>query len=522
MINKGMLQGLMVACVLLAASPAGAAEDSDKLIAQIISGQKTNGARATKLLEAAKVLADQPKLCVAVLEKALEFALKPPVTPASCQAAVQAIYLLEAAVPKRKDDWTLMRADALRAKYRCTRGTAEKQKAAGELLDALLAAASVYEKRANWASAAAKYREAGPVAVYIKAGSTDEIRKKLKTASYFASIVQRAERYADALKKDPTKTSTRTLLIKTLVVELNDPAKAGEHLNQDVDEAWRTYVPLACKPLNKLSETACKELGDWYNKALAKTCSATARPAMLARAQGYYQQFLNLHSKNDIAAITVKAALAAIQTEAIGPSAGFTPGVSIDLLRSVDVDKHVAAGIWTKKSGVLGVTGSSFAKITLPWMPEGSYELKVVFVRKSGRELTLMFPVGGGAAVFCMGMTSYPVLRNSASPSTVKGVSGMGTLVDGTEYTIQVKVVVKKDQAAIAVGLNGKGALNWKGDPRQLVPYRGWALPDTRTLGLGAYSADVEFKQATLKMTTGRAKKFIAKKPTDKTSPTKT
>ena len=524
MINRDIVRGLTAACLLLTTvSPLTARESTDDLIAQIIADEKTNPARAAKLLEAATVMADQPKLCTTVLQKALDFALKPPATPAACRVAVQALDLLAHAAPKRKDDWTLKRADALRLQYRCTRGAAEKKKAADEFLNGLLAAASVHEKRDDWVSAAAKYREAGPLASYLKAGNADEIRAKLKTASHVATVVQRAKRYADMLKKDPTKTLTRTMLIKTLVVELNAPPKAVGHLNEDVDEAWRTYVPLACKPLDKLAETACKDLGDWYNKSLAKSCSATAEPIMLARAQGYYRQFLTLHSKNDIAAITVKAALIAIEKEAAKADAGFVAGSSIDLLRSVDVARHAVKGTWTMTSGVLGGVGSSsFAKIMLPWIPEGSYELKVVFVRKSGREVTLMFPVGDSATVFCIGMMSYPVLRNSASPSTIKGVSGMGKLVDGKEYTIQVKVVAGKDQAAISIGLNGKLALNWKGDPRQLVPYRGWALSDTRTFGLGAYRTEVDFKQVTLKMTSGRAKKFIAEKAPTKKSPART
>ena len=516
----------MVACLLLTTvSPLTAQESTDDLIAQIIADEKTNSARAVKLLEAVTVLADQPKLCTVVLEKALEFALKPPATPEASQAAVQALDLLAHAAPKRKDDWTLKLADALRLKYRCTRGTAEKKKAAGELLNGLLAAASVYEKRNDWVPAAAKYREAGPLASYLKAGNADEIRAKLKTASHFATVVQRAKRYADILKKDPTKASIRALLIKTLVVELNDPAKAAGRLDEDVDETWRTYIPLACKPVDKLTETACKDLGDWYNKSLSKTCSATAKPVMLARAQGYYQQFLTLHSKNDIAALTVKTALAAIEKETTGTSAGFTPGssTSVDLLRSVDVARHRVSGTWAMKSGVLAaVKSSSFAKITLPWMPEGSYELKVVFVRKSGREVTLMLPVGDSATVFCIGLNSAPVLRNRVSPSRFSGVSGMGKLIDGKEYTIQVKVVVKEDQAGIRIGLNGKLALEWKGSPKQLAPYTSWKLPDTRTLGLGAYSAVIVFKQATLKMTSGRAKKFTAETPPTKKSPTRT
>jgi len=203
MINRSMVRGLAAACVLFTPATAGAAEDSaDALIIQIIADAKTNAQRASKLLEAATVMADQPKLCTIVLEKALEFALKPPASPAASQVAVQAVDLLSQTVPDRKDDWTLKRANALRLRYRCVRGTTEKKKAAGELLNGLLAAASVHEKRDDWAPAVAKYREAGPIAVYLKTGDTETIRAKLKMTS------GRAKKFIapkSPTKKPPTK-----------------------------------------------------------------------------------------------------------------------------------------------------------------------------------------------------------------------------------------------------------------------------------------------------------------------------
>jgi tetratricopeptide (TPR) repeat protein len=522
MIYKDIVRNLTLACILLASVQAviAAEESIDTLIAQITSGAKTNSERAAKVLDGAMAITDQPKLCVRLLEKAIEFGLKSPITPSSSQTADKAIKLLMTAAPDRKDDWTLLAADTLNAKYRCTRGAQAKLKAAEELLNGLLAAAGIYEQRGQWTLAAERYRKANPIAVSLKDGSTDAIRGKLKIASKMAMLEQRVKRYAEVLKKEPDKIATRTMLIKALVVDLNDPAKAAEYLNEDVDETWRTYIPMACKPLDKLPEAGCKELGDWYRTVLAKSCSATAKPVMLARAIGYYQQFLTLHAKDDITAITVKASIISMQKQAQGTDAGFTAGSTIDLLRSVDVDKHAATGTWIMKSGALSVVdGSRMAKITLPWIPEGSYDLKVVFVRKSGREITLMLPVGSSATTFCIGLSSTPTLRGSGSGATHRGVRNLGRLTDNTTYVLQVKVIAKKDQASIRIGLDEKLALEWKGDPKTLSPYRSWALPDSRTLGLGSYSAAVDFKKATLKMTNGRAKKFVAKTPPKETPP---
>ena len=306
----------MAACVLLAAAGARAADDpTDKFIAEIISGAKTNSARAAKLLAAAKVLTDQPKICAAVLEKAIEFGTKFPVTPASCKVVGDAIDLLEAEFPDRKDEWTQKRADACRIKFRCTRTAGEKQAAGRELLAALLAAAEIHEKSGNWTSSAVRYREAVPVDAYLKAGNAEEIRRKLKTVGHFATTIKRVAQYAASLKKDPSKASTRGMLVKLLVVELNDPARAAGHLNEDMDEMWRTYVPLAAKGLDDLDEAVCLELGQWYYKELSKTASSTGKDVSLRRAKSYYEKFVELHTKVDVQAFRAKAALDAIEKE---------------------------------------------------------------------------------------------------------------------------------------------------------------------------------------------------------------
>jgi len=526
---KDILSTIALTCILLGSVQTGrAADDSiDALIVQILDGAKTNSAKASKLLDGALTLTDQPKLCIAVLEKAVEYGLKSPITPNSSQTASQALKLLMTAAPNRKDDWTVLRASTLGAKYYCARGAEAKLEVANELLNALLAAGAVCEKRKQWTLAAAQYRKASPVAVLLKSGSADAIRAKLKTVSYMATIEARAIRYAAALKKTPDKTTTRTMLIKTLVVELNNPAGAVEHMNQDVAETWRTYVPMACKPIEKLTKDECKNLGDWYRKELAKSCSSTAKPLMLSRARNYYQQFLTLHDKNDIMAISVKTAVMSIDKELAKSGSVISSRGSINLLSAINIDKHTISGVWTMKSGVLtsntrtstGTYSSPYPKITVPWLPSGSYELTITFAMKDTGELIVMFPVGpDGAVVYCHSTSSsYPMLRTGTTPYRIRGIRGTERLVKGQEYVLNIKVVTKQKDASITVSLDGKTILTWTGDPKQLTPYSTWKLPNPKSLGLGSYRAPIEFKKAILKMTNGRATKLVVKKTPTKT-----
>jgi formylglycine-generating enzyme required for sulfatase activity len=311
------LQILMAACVLLASGAAGANDaETDKFIAQVISGARTNSARSAKLVEAAAALTDQPKIRLAILEKALFFGMKTPVTPAGCKAASAALDMLENEFPDKKDQWATKRAVICGMGYRCARTRSDKQEAGGKYLTALMAAAKIHEANSNWTQAATMYRQASPVDTYLKMGGSVDIRRKLKNASHMALVARRAVQYAASLKKDPSKASTRTALIKTLVVELDDPKAAMAHLNEDVDEFWRTYIPLAAKDLSELPEAQCLELAQWYSKELAtKTSSSSGKSVSLRRARSYYQRFGELHTTGDMQAFRAKSALSEVEKQ---------------------------------------------------------------------------------------------------------------------------------------------------------------------------------------------------------------
>ncbi len=56
-------------------------------------------------------------------------------------------------------------------------------------------------------------------------------------------------------------------------------------------------------------------MGDWYYKALTPRSAQLSRPAMLARAQTYYQKFLDDGDAKGVALISVKMAMAKIDKE---------------------------------------------------------------------------------------------------------------------------------------------------------------------------------------------------------------
>ena len=319
--------------------------------------------------------------------------------------------------------------------------------------------------------------------------------------------------YIRALENDPRKITSRTLLIRTLVVDFDSPAKAKEYLTYDAEKTWHAHVPAACRPVSSLKEQECKKLGDWYYRDLAEKTEPFIRYRLLSRARAYYQRFAKLHTKKDAQFVKVKMVLAQVEAELRNADeASGGPRKVIDLLKLVDPKKHRVSGTWMKMQGRLSVARSSAARLTVPIVPEGSYELKVVFERQGGRQVVIMLPVGSGVTAFHVGYTADPSLRMVGGSSFYGYRSKVGRLVNGKEYTIIAKVTVGKKRSTISVYVNGDRGVEWKGDPATLCLSTGCDMPDKGALGLGADLATVVFKEAKLRMTTGQAKP-LTKRP---------
>ena len=270
-----------------------------------------NAAFAAKLVKAAKDMPDSPGLQVLLYEKATQFGS---VGPAGCDTALEALGLLEKAVPDKTDLWREKKFAIVKLRFDKSYGAARK--AAGqpymEMLEAL-ADAKVAESKG--AEAKKLYNRAVMVAKYIRSDRAAEIFAKSKRASAAVARQARLKSLKAKLTADPKDITARKELILFYVTALDNPVEAAKLLTDDLDEVTRTYVPLAAKSLDGLDEAICLELGDWYYRKLLKTASVIAKGVVLQRAKGYYQKFLDLHAKKDAQSYRAKAALESIEKE---------------------------------------------------------------------------------------------------------------------------------------------------------------------------------------------------------------
>jgi len=266
---------------------------------------------AARLLKTAKDIPDSPAMQVLLYEKACQFGSA---GPAGCDTALEALGLLEKAVPGKKAHWRQRKFDIVKLRFDKSLGPAKK--AAGEpYMEMLEALADAHVAEGKGSEAKVLYSRAIIVARYIKSDRAATILVKSKRANAVVAQQAKLKSLQSRLKKDAGNTKAREELVLLYVVGLDNPTKAAKLLTDDLDEVTRTYVPLATKKLDGLDEAICMELGDWYYRKLLNDASAAGKPVVLRRAQGYYQQFQKSHAKKDIQSFRVAMALKSIEKE---------------------------------------------------------------------------------------------------------------------------------------------------------------------------------------------------------------
>ena len=308
---------------------------------------------AVKLLKAAKEMSDSPELQMLLYEKACQFGS---VVPAGCDTAMEALGLLEKSAPEKKDQWRQRKFEIVQLRFNKSYGAARKT--AGqpymEMLEAL-ADAKVFA--GNGAEAKKLYSRAYMVAKYIKSPNSAVIIAKNKRATAVIARQSKVKSLQSKLAANPKDTAVRKELIGLYIVELDKPAEAVKLLTDDLDEVTRTYVPLAAKKIDGLDEAICIELGDWYYRTLSKNASSTGKSVILARAQAYYQRFLDLHRKKDSQSYRAKAILESIDKKLARSGKTLTltlgKGVAMKFIR-------IPAGVF-----MMGAPGDRQRKITI-------------------------------------------------------------------------------------------------------------------------------------------------------------
>jgi hypothetical protein len=204
-------------------------------------------------------------------------------------------------------------------------------------------------------------------------------------------------------------------------------------------------------------------------------------------------------------------AVAAATSPASGPlPASVPPGRSVDLMPRIDIARDVDGGKWEfRDGGLMNVKplrgfASEVARLTIPVIPTGSYDLSFTFIRRQGeQDLCVLFPVAGHGAQIWLG--AFTGQNSSIEGTQAKGRSDVVRIVNGRPMQFAMSVRVNGDQAAIAVKLNGVDFMTWGGAASQLRTDPARCTRDGRTLGLAVYKTTaVEFRDLRIQAVTGQ------------------
>lgn len=454
---------------------------------------------AKKLLQAAGALGDSADLLKLVCRKAIDFGMK---HHSGYATAREAIGLLAKSFPDQAEHWARKKFEIVERQYKGSYGSARKA-AATPYLNVLLDRAEALAAGDKPDQALALYTKAYSIATYVHSEQTKRIGERRRE---LATQIARKRKHDAKLKMmeaklaaNPKDARAREALILYHLCESGDMAAATKLLTTDVDESFRTYIPLAGKPLAQLLESDCAELGHWY-KSLADKAAGQAKATMLARAQAYYARFLSLHPKRDATALKVRMALRQVEADlAKGlpkPKGPPKPKASVpakwtDLLRLVNPTKHALRGTWTMERGALKTTAAPLASLYIPIKAPPAYELAVRLTRQDKvNAVHIVFPVGSSRCR--LGLDAFAGKKTAMD--MVDGAKfGKGpltllkqVLTNDKDNEVKIRVApAGKETMRFEVEVNSVVLFRWSGKPSAVVA-PGWGIAPMDSVGFAA------------------------------------
>lgn len=265
---------------------------------------------AGKLLDAAGASRNDPKLLKLICDKAYDLGKK---SSAGYDVAIEAMNVLSAHVPEARTQCLDKAVTVHQLRYSRSR-LADRPALAGALLDAMVEACDANAQAGNIAAAKLQCMKASRLAALAKLPQKQALQARYRELLAAERSMKLIAGYKARLKVDPSNVAAREALVKTYLIDKNDPAEAAKWLNEDCDQRFRTYIPMAAGDINAIPEATLVEMGDWY-KSLAAGAPLVSKGGLLLRAKAFYELFIEKHAAGDLAKTKAIIALAKIRSD---------------------------------------------------------------------------------------------------------------------------------------------------------------------------------------------------------------
>ena len=328
---------------------------TEELLLSIFDGEKSNAGRAAKLLQAATSLDSDNKTQIALLKKSIEYGFKSLAVDKGRLTTEQALERLAGLIELDAADSFLTdkRIEFYRICYRqYSKTRLAKLDTRSRLIAALYEGAQHAERTCKWSDVIKAYTEAVRLSVSPASPYLPSLRRKLKRATHMRKVQQQIDLSAKLLKADPDNAKARTTLIKMFLIEYDNPARAAEYLDDDVDETMRTYIPMAVIKPFEVKLSVCKEMSKWYGKVLAKDASTFAKPNVLRRGIIYCNRFLDSPRRDDKDALLLKVIKANLKKELDALNPDPVPPPRPETLAGGVITLNLGKGISIKLKGI--------------------------------------------------------------------------------------------------------------------------------------------------------------------------
>jgi hypothetical protein len=198
----------------------------------------------------------------------------------------------------------------------------------------------------------------------------------------------------------------------------------------------------------------------------------------------------------------------------IGPEEGVAAGKPfaapagqwVDVIGSIDTAKDVLTGKWRVRDGKVEASAENdTARLAIPLLPQGDYDLQVKFARASHGVLGIMLPVGTRQ---CLALIGYQGRANgldtiNGSRADSNASTFQGQLNNGRTYVLNIAVRIDGEDTAVTITLDERPWIFYRGPTASLGLEEQWKLRKLRSLGLLA-QADVTFQSVRLRSVSGR------------------
>lgn len=175
-----------------------------------------------------------------------------------------------------------------------------------------------------------------------------------------------------------------------------------------------------------------------------------------------------------------------------------------NLIPNTDPNKAQVAGSWSKQDGALLTNAAPGARLALPVRPNGEYDFRVSFTRRTGKDsIGLFFVSGGKQAAFevdawgqhLAGMQLLDGKDLRANPTRVANQA----LENGRRYTIEVRV--RKDR--VEALLDGKPLVTHRSNGSDFSMVDLWRMPHPAALGIAAWDSETLFHAIEVRRVSG-------------------